>query len=330
MRLVQFSYNNKIISAIVESENILRIINFDGGLYKLAKTAIDNKISLKEIVRLNLGKERFNYNEIIEEKLLLPPIVHPINAQCIVSGTGLTHLGSADTRDGMHNNDKLHEETDSMKMFQMGLLNGKPNSGNIGAQPEWFYKGDGSIVVPPEDNILSPEFAIDSGEEPELVGIYLNSSDGTPHRIGFSIGNEFSDHITEKENYLWLAHSKLRPCSFGPELFIDELPSQLHGSSKIIRNNKKIWEKKFSTGEGNMTHSIKNIEHHHFKYSQFRQPDFINIHFLGTSTLSFADNIKTKNGDIFEISIEEFGKPLRNTLIIENDISSPLVEVKTL
>ena len=34
-----------------------------------------------------------------------------------------------------------------------------------------------------------------------------------PVRIGFSLGNEFSDHETEQINYLYLAHSKLRNCS---------------------------------------------------------------------------------------------------------------------
>ena len=29
----------------------------------------------------------------------------------------------------------------------MGLEGGKPAAGQVGAQPEWFYKGDGSILV---------------------------------------------------------------------------------------------------------------------------------------------------------------------------------------
>jgi hypothetical protein len=69
-----------------------------------------------------------------------------------------------------------------------------------------------------------PAFAQDGGEEPELAGIYLIGTDGTPFRLGFALANEFSDHITERHNYLWLAHSKLRQAALGAELLIDETP----------------------------------------------------------------------------------------------------------
>jgi hypothetical protein len=36
--------------------------------------------------------------------------------------------------------------SDSMKMFRMGVEGGKPPPARRGVQPEWFYKGDGSIV----------------------------------------------------------------------------------------------------------------------------------------------------------------------------------------
>lgn len=37
---------------------------------------------------------------------------------------------------------------------------------------------------------------------------------------------------------------------------------------------------------------------------------------FGTATLSFADGIETREGDVFEITAEAFGLPLRNTLRI--------------
>ncbi|MFR1445991.1 FAH family protein, partial [Acinetobacter baumannii] len=77
---------------------------------------------------------------------LLSPINHPDPAHLHLTGTGLTHLGSAAARDAMHK--KLNAEgeeqlTDSMKMFRMGLDGGKPGAGQAGVQPEWFYKGNG-------------------------------------------------------------------------------------------------------------------------------------------------------------------------------------------
>ena len=71
-------------------------------------------------------------------------------------------------------------------------------------------------LLAPEGDLQSPSFALDGGEEPEIVGVYVIDGAGKPVRVGFALGNEFSDHITERQNYLWLAHSKLRPASFGP------------------------------------------------------------------------------------------------------------------
>ncbi len=136
--------------------------------------------------------------------------------------------------------------TDSMRMFRLGYEGGKPKKGQTGAQPEWFYKGDGSILAPPEGELASPTFALDGGEEPEIVGIYVIDNAGDPIRVGFALGNEFSDHVTERENYLWLAHSKLRPASLGPELLVGELPLDVQGVSRIRRGRNVIWERAFS------------------------------------------------------------------------------------
>jgi len=61
-----------------------------------------------------------------------------------------------------------------------------------------------------------------------------------------------------------------------------------------------------------MSHTIANLEAHHFKYPGFRRPGDVHVHFFGTATLSFADGIKTQDGDVFEIEAKPFGLPLRN------------------
>ena len=63
-----------------------------------------------------------------------------------------------------------------------------------------------------------------------------------------------------------------------------------------------------------MSHTVANLEHHHFKYDLFCQPGDVHVHFFGTATLSFADNISPQNGDVFEIEVPEFGRALRNRL----------------
>ena len=204
-----------------------------------------------------------------------------------------------------------------MKMFRMGLEGGKPKAGEIGVQPEWFYKGNGTMAVAPGAPLVSPPFAKDGGEEPEIAGIYVIGDDGTPFRVGFALSNEFSDHVTERVNYLFLAHSKLRNASYGPEILVGDLPADIRGTSKILRGGNTLWEKPFLSGEANMSHTIANLEHHHFKYTLFRQPGDVHIHMFGTATLSFADGIKTEEGDVFEIGAPDFGLPLRNPLKIE-------------
>jgi hypothetical protein len=196
----------------------------------------------------------------------------------------------------------------------MGLEGGKPQEGSRGVQPEWFYKGDGSTIVTPGHALLSPDFALDGGEEPEIVGIYVIGEKGTPARVGFALGNEFSDHVTEKQNYLYLAHSKLRASAFGPEILIGALPGDVRGTSKIWRGDTLVWEKPFISGEENMSHTIANLEAHHFKYPLFCRPGDVHVHYFGTATLSFSDGISVQPGDAFEISAEPFGLPLRNTV----------------
>jgi hypothetical protein len=316
MRLIQFRQDGLTRVGLVEDAETVQTLVVQGGTYSLAQRAIQEGRSVRDIIESLKGNERVSYQGLIDAGALLPPITHPDPAHCCVSGTGLTHLGSADTRDSMHVklNDPSEALTDSMKMFKLGIEGGKPESGKIGAQPEWFYKGDGSSIVAPYAPIPVPAFALDGGEEPELVGIYLIGPDRKPYRIGFALGNEFSDHVTERQNYLWLAHSKLRYCSFGPELRLGGVPQALEGVSRVLRNGKPLWEKPFLTGEENMCHTIANLEHHHFKYPQFRRAGDLHIHFFGTSTLSFADGVQTVENDQFEISVPAFGRPLLNPL----------------
>jgi hypothetical protein len=259
---------------------------------------------------------------------LLPPIDHADPAQLLVSGTGLTHLGSAEGRDKMHQHAAAGENlTDSMRMFLMGLRDGKPAAGQVGVQPEWFYKGDGSILVATGEPLIMPAFAEDGGEEPEIAGVYLVDAAGRPVRLGFALGNEFSDHVVERQNYLWLAHSKLRQAALAPELLLGELPADVRGISRIRRGAEVLWEKPFLSGEANMSHSIANLEHHHFKNAPFRRPGSLHVHFFGTATLSFSDNVRTEPGDIFEISADAFRLPLSNPIALASATTITAVAV---
>jgi hypothetical protein len=318
VRLAQFIDEAGRRALAVTARGESRLVKGARTTLDLARQAIAQGASFRKLIADRGVGKPVDLARALKERRVLSPIDHKDPAHVIVTGTGLTHLGSAEGRDKMHKDladpSKL---TDSMRMFKLGLEGGRPAKGETGAQPEWFYKGDGSSLAAPEGDLPSPAFALDGGEEPEIVGIYLVDESGAPVRIGFALGNEFSDHVTERQNYLYLAHSKLRPASVGPELLVGDLPPDVHGVSRIRRGRDVIWEKPFLSGEQNMAHTIANLEAHHFKYALFRRPGDVHVHFFGTATLSFSDGVTTEKGDVFEIESETFGLPLRNRLTVE-------------
>ena len=299
---------------------------------ELARAAIAGNTGLAALAdaSVNVAADAESFETIVAQGRLLVPLDHPDPAHCYVTGTGLTHLGSADTRDAMHKKigGDVEHLSDSMKMFRMGVEGGKPEAGKAGVQPEWFYKGDCSIVRASGEALDLPDFALDGGEEPEIAGLYVIGPDRQPWRIGFALGNEYSDHVTERQNYLFLAHSKLRVCSVGPALLVGELPAHVQGMSRIRAQDGKVrWEKAFVSGEQNMSHTIANLEYHHFKYGLFNRPGDVHIHFFGTATLSFADSVQVRAGETFEIASPQFGPALRNPLAVHD---TQFAKVKTL
>ncbi|WP_422370539.1 AraD1 family protein [Hoeflea sp.] len=331
MLISQFRNDAGGVSVAVRDGTEAMVVNGVSSTLELAQRAIKDASSIVQCLRNHSLGPAIDIEALLSEGRMLLPISHPDPAHMHLTGTGLTHLGSASTRDAMHAANKADQATltDSMKMFNMGLENGKPEAGKAGVQPEWFYKGNGVFAVAPGQPLVSPSFADDGGEEPEIAGIYLVGDDGTPFRVGFALSNEFSDHVMERVNYLYLAHSKLRPASFGPEILVGPLPDDIQGTSAIRRNGEIVWQKPFLSGEANMSHTIANLEHHHFKYDLFRQPGDIHVHMFGTATLSFADKVAVQHGDVFEISAPQFGVPLRNPLAV-TPASSGTAKVKAL
>ena len=305
------------VAVVAREGSEAAIVKGAESTYALAMEAAASGRSLADVVAAHGLGEAVDLAARAAAGELTLPLTHPDPAHLHLTGTGLTHLGSAATRDAMHVKADA-AMSDSMKMFRMGLENGKPAQ-LPGVQPEWFYKGNGVMAVPPGAALTAPGFAQDGGEEPEVAGIYVIGPDGAPARVGWTLANEFSDHVMERVNYLYLAHSKLRHASYGPEILVGDLPADIQGTSRIRRAGEVIWEKPFLSGEANMSHSFANLEHHHFKYGVFCQPGDVHVHMFGTATLSFADGIQTKEGDMFEIEAAPFGLPLVNPLTFAPD-----------
>ena len=262
-------------------------------------------------------KDLLNAPPAGDRPYLIVPIDHPEPSRALVTGTGLTHLGSMQSRDQMHGGTQAEQpQTDSAKMFAMGLKGGRPADNQRGVSPEWFYKGSGLNLRGPNATLEIPAYALDGGEEPEIVGCYIVDPSGRPRRIGFVLGNEWSDHATEKINYLYLAPSKLRECSIGPSLQVGDYFEDIPLRCTVSRNGKQIYDSgEMRSGEKNICHSLKNMEDHHFKYAQHRHPGDIHLHFFGTSKLSFGSrDWSYEPGDEIRIEASGFCEPLVNTV----------------
>jgi hypothetical protein len=326
MRLIQFNKPPAAILRVglIDGDTVFDLTSLDpswNNIYRIFIEARKANNTLEEFIDSRKFRQycrTVNYSELFKNRpgdeggWILPPINHPDPAHCIITGTGLTHLGSMSQRDKMHS-DEIKQKTDSQKMFEMGLDGGKPERGKRGIAPEWFYKGTGIILRGHNDFLDIPSFSEDGGEEPEIVGCYAIGDDGVPYRIGFAISNEWSDHITERVNYLWLAPSKLRTCSIGPELITDQTFKDIKGYCRIYRGNDMLYDSgELLTGENNMSHSLANLEDHHFKYPQFRIHGDVHIHFFGTMKLSFGSRSAFQNDDRIEIHFDGMGSNLVN------------------
>jgi hypothetical protein len=333
MTLVQITRDGSRRVGLVEGSE-LRLLDLRfPSTYALAQKAVEDKSSLQQLVQTLGTNEVVSYDAVYEgesEWRFLPAFDHPFDpAHCLVSGTGLTHKASAKNRAAMHKTVDA-EATDSFRMFKLGLEGGNPAAGEIGVQPEWFYKGDGTILKGHLSTLTIPAYGEDGGEEPEVAGVYFVGPDGEPYRVGYAVGNEFSDHIMEKKNYLYLAPSKLRECAIGPELTVGDLPFEnLAGEVSIQRGGHAVWSSKIWTGQTNMSHSVKNLEHHHFKYAAHRRPGDVHVHFFGADAFSFGEGVALEAGDLMQVSFPDLGRPLRNFLAIE-DKPAKLATVRTI
>lgn len=322
LRLVQLTHLRHGRRVALVEGNALIVLNKHRSVHGLATAAMAASKGLAPFARKARSKRVLDYeavHSLASEWRLLPAFDHPDEpARCLVTGTGLTHKASVATRQAMHVGSKQAATvTDSMRMYQWGLEGGRPASGQIGVPPEWFYKGCGTVLKAHGEPLEVPPFADDGGEEPEIAGAYIVSPDGRPRRVGLVTANEFSDHVMEKKNYLYLAPSKLRTCAIGPELVVGADFDSVRGTVSIERKGQTLWSKQIHTGERNMSHTVANLEHHHFKYPEHRRPGDAHIHFFGADAFSFGDGVALADGDVMEVAWEGFGRPLRNPIRID-------------
>src|SRR5258707_6326860 len=122
-RLVQLQNGASRVVARID-EPAARVLDGVRSVLELAQEAARVGTPLATLIREKATGERLDYDAIYAGTSgwrLLSPIDHPDEpSRCLVSGTGLTHLGSAAERHRMHEASEA-ELTDSMKMFRLGL-----------------------------------------------------------------------------------------------------------------------------------------------------------------------------------------------------------------
>jgi len=348
MRIIQFlSDQAEPHVGIRDGDQVLDLTAVEptwNSTFQVFQQAYREESTIPELLRSVTPKAPlcpFSYQDLWEAKpgttqpCLLPPLTHEDPYRVWITGTGLTHTGSMQSRDQMHGGGQhqaTEPETDSARMFAMGLAGGRPKPGQRGTAPEWFYKGNGLMLRGHHEPLDIPAFARDGGEEPELVGCYIIDPAGVPRRLGFALGNEWSDHATETINYLYLAPSKLRSCSVGPELNLDCNFDNLTLRCLVQRDSDLLYNSgELKSGEQFMCHSLANCEDHHFKYPQHRQPGDVHLHYFGTSKLSHSTrDWQYQAGDVIRIEADEVSSPLVNHVAVSASEAASPVTVKSI
>src|SRR5436189_1790649 len=118
MRLIQLHGPAGRRVGVVEEERI-RLLTCAGSILALAGGALEAGVPLSQYAAGSFSDEQLDYDPIYSGASawrILPAIDHPDEpARCMISGTGLSHMGSASHRQAMHASDE--RLTDSMRMF---------------------------------------------------------------------------------------------------------------------------------------------------------------------------------------------------------------------
>ena len=130
MHLIQFENTDRERQVGLVAGAQILVVRDTRSTRELALAAIRAQRSLQEEVAQRGTEAGPDYAQLLQQGKVLPPLDHEDPAHCLISGTGLTHLGSAAARDKMHQQDGAVEAgmTDTMRIFKWGLEGGKPEA----------------------------------------------------------------------------------------------------------------------------------------------------------------------------------------------------------
>ena len=124
MRLIQLVHVGVERRVCVVDGELLRFLAAHTSIYALANAALEAEQPLAAFADRLVTDETVDYDDVYTGRSpwsVLPAADHPDEpARCLISGTGLTHLGSAQARDDMHQQTQAETDkpvTDSMRML---------------------------------------------------------------------------------------------------------------------------------------------------------------------------------------------------------------------
>jgi hypothetical protein len=275
-----------LISQIIDGDTLLvavrfggraRILNARRSVYSLALEAARSGVKLAELVeQIGLGRA-VDLEAASRDGRLSLPISHPDPAHLHLTGTALPPVSAK--RD------------------------------TAGPPPDWIYKGNGSIAVAPGAPLIASQMTGGVAEAPALASIYVVGDDGLPFRVGFSVANMVAERAGATEWTGLNLHPRPRSISFGPEILVGDLPSEVAGTARAQLASATLYERTFTAGEARLPAALDDLERHHFSYELFRRPGDVHIHLIELATSPARGEFDV---DGFELEVPGFGLPLFN------------------
>jgi hypothetical protein len=178
--------------------------------------------------------------------------------------------------------------------------------------PNWFFKGFGSWLRVPDQPLVVPEQPVALIEEPEVMLVYVNDADGSPHYAGYTFGNDLCDIGLHRRNPGWNPYCKLCDTAIAPLLFLGAPPSVVYGETVIERAGETAWRGKFECGQEALYYRVNDMAEHLFGYPAMRRPGMVNYVLLGADEASFHQGFRIVDGDRIVINVLSHGVKLAN------------------
>jgi hypothetical protein len=176
--------------------------------------------------------------------------------------------------------------------------------------PKWFFKGFGSWLRLPGEDLVVPATPVALIEEPEVVLVYVNDAAGTPRYAGYTFGNDLCDIGLHRRDPGYNPYCKLCDTAIAPWLFLGEPPRTVTGRVTIERGGVSAWEGDFDCGEDSLHYRVRDMTDHLFTFPAVRRPGLVNYVLLGADKASFHSGFRIADGDRIRIDVKSHGVEL--------------------